>query len=32
MQDYINFEGGYAAMLDGSTSFGDVYSSDFASF
>ena len=32
MQDYINFEGGYAAMLEGSTSFGDVYSSDFAQF
>lgn len=32
LQDYINFEGGYAAMLDGSTSFGDVYNSDFAQF
>jgi hypothetical protein len=32
MRDYINFEGGYASMLDGSTSFGDIYGSDFAQF
>ena len=32
MKDYINFEGGYAAMLDGSTSFGNIYNSDFAQF
>lgn len=32
IQDYIDFEGGFASMLDGSTSFGDVYNSDFAQF
>ncbi|MGO3813083.1 carboxypeptidase-like regulatory domain-containing protein [Mesonia sp.] len=32
IQDYINFEGGYAAMMDGSTSFGNIYNSDFAQF
>ncbi len=32
LKDYIDFEGGYAAMMDGSTSFGDIYNSDFASF
>lgn len=32
MQDYINFEGGYAAILDRSHSFGTIYGSDFARF
>lgn len=32
MRDYINFEGGFTSLLDGSTSFADVYNSDFAQF
>lgn len=32
LNDYINFEGGYTALLDGSTSFANIYDSDFAKF
>lgn len=32
MQDYINFEGGMSAMMDGSTSYGSILNSDFARF
>lgn len=32
MQDYINFEGGMSAMIDGSTSYGSILNSDFARF
>ena len=32
MQDYINFEGGYASLMDGSNSFSNIYNSDFARF
>lgn len=32
MRDYINFEGGFSSLLDGSTSFADVYNSDFVQF
>ncbi len=32
MQDYINFEGGYANLMDGSHSFSHIYNSDFARF
>lgn len=32
LNDYINFEGGFASLLDGSTSFADLYNSDFAQF
>ena len=32
MSDYINFEGGYASLMDGSNSFSNIYNSDFAQF
>lgn len=32
MQDYINFEGGYANLMEGSNSFSNIYNSDFARF
>ncbi|MGB7841300.1 MAG: TonB-dependent receptor [Salinimicrobium sp.] len=32
MSDYINFEGGYASLMDGSNSFSNIYNSDFAKF
>ncbi|MCF6295087.1 MAG: hypothetical protein L3J25_05310 [Flavobacteriaceae bacterium] len=32
LNDYINFEGGFASLLEGSTSFTDLYNSDFAQF
>lgn len=32
MQDYINFEGGYASLMEGSNSFANIYNSDFARF
>lgn len=32
MQDYIDFEGGYASLLEGSNSFSSIYNSDFARF
>lgn len=32
LNDYINFEGGFTSLLDGSTSFADLYNSDFAQF
>lgn len=32
MQDYINFEGGYASLMDGSNSFSNIYNSDFSRF
>ncbi len=32
MSDYINFEGGYATLMDGSNSFSKIYNSDFAQF
>ena len=32
MNDYINFEGGYTSLMDGSNSFSNIYNSDFAKF
>ncbi|MFN2261162.1 MAG: carboxypeptidase-like regulatory domain-containing protein [Psychroflexus sp.] len=32
MRDYIDFEGGFSSILDGSTSFGELNNSDFAEF
>jgi len=32
MKDYIDFEGGYASLMEGSGSFSNIYNSDFARF
>lgn len=32
LKDYINFEGGFASLLEGATTFADLYNSDFAQF
>lgn len=32
MQDYIDFEGGYASLMEGSNSLSSIYNSDFARF
>lgn len=32
MEDYINFEGGYRSIFEGSNSFSNIFNSDFAQF